>query len=186
MGTWIEARPSLVVPGVIDTYEDDEAHITLAYLGDADPAVVLEMMRDTSTKKYLPGIWPTHKPLICEISGSAQWRDASNKLFRVLLVQPSIAVNSDYDIYNERNLLVAKFQALSGEDDYPEVEVDRTYPFLPHITLPDRWQVNAQGVRGTAHPVLSLPMPHSRVMFTIDKLYVSHTTDDGSYHNELI
>ena len=37
--TWIAARPQLVIPGLIDSTQY-ECHLTLAFLGDADPAAV--------------------------------------------------------------------------------------------------------------------------------------------------
>jgi 2'-5' RNA ligase len=187
MGTWIEARPNLVIPGIINTYEGDEAHITMAYLGDANPAQVQKMMQDTEAKPYLNHGWPAYGSLLCDISGTAQWRDAKNNLFRVLLVQPSLLMPNNPTIYEEQNRIVAKLTSLSGIDGFPVVSVDKTYPFVPHITLPDKWQDNSKercnhGVQYSTH----LPVISGRVVFGIDALYVTHVTDKGDYRHSKI
>lgn len=182
MGTWIEARPKLVIPGVLNSLSGDECHITMAYLGDADPTTVHEMMTDVGTKPlYANSSWPSYGPIVCEISGTAAWRDGNNKLFRVALVQPAVGLLGLHDLYNERDRIINNLKARSGQADYPEVRVDETYPFIPHITLPERWQDQITE-DGKVNIHRNLPELSARVMFVIDAFYVS-SSKDGNFTN---
>lgn len=169
MGTWIEARPKLIIPGVINSNED-ECHMTMAYLGDVDPEKVCDMMADKGGKGYNTGEWPTFGPMICEVSGTAAWRDINNDLYRVALVQPAAELRTPGTIYGERERIILKLNAFSGSGDYPEIKVDTTYPFVPHITLPDCWQDGERVKR-------KLPEIPARIMFVIDAFYVSYKDD---------
>lgn len=167
MGSWIEARPKLHIPGLIDS-QKDECHITLAYLGDADPADVMGLMQENG-QVYRGGYWPS-SPVISEVSGLARWITGDGDHVDVALISPPIpkidGVSNIYDlqerVYNKVNR---------------EFPVDQTYPFVPHITLPGGFGVDPISARKTLH---------ARYMFSITELYVSHTTPEGSVNNLIL
>lgn len=186
MSTWISTRPNLVIPGVLDTYKGDEAHVTLAYLGDVEHDEVLEVMRSTEA---VPGFYATpgwkSEPIVAEISGFAHWRDASNKLFRVALVSPVIPAVTDGSVYSLRGTLM---RYLSTQ----KFAVDGTYPFIPHITLPDRYQEGPEPHPRCQHGQqynIAVPYISQRTMFNLGDLYVSSVTKDGavkSFRNDKV
>lgn len=161
VGTWIEARPSLHIPGLIDS-RTDECHITMAYLGDMDPeAVANDMM--SNDKGVYGGIFPT-QPYVCEAHGTARWLNADGDHVDVILVSPPIPRVGYDTIYTERDRILGRLRAY----DY---QVDDLYPFVPHITMPNGWP---------ADPRNSLFTVKSRTMFVIDRYYVSYTEKDGN------
>lgn len=161
MGVWIAARPKLHIPGLINS-RVDECHITLGYLGKVDPDDVMAKMQEGS-QFYRSNYWP-HQPVICEISGLARWISAEGYHVDVALVAPPIPkLEGSSDIYDLHRQVQAKVKS-----DFP---VDETYPFVPHITLPNGFDVEATKQR---------PVLHSRVMFSITELYVCHTSEGGA------
>lgn len=159
MSVWIAARPQVVIPGVIDSNEN-ECHITLAFLGSkVDPRKVKEGL-ETKQFNYQQNIWPD-EPIVCEVTGTAQWViPQGNRSFQVALVQPSIPKVGSTDIYDLRTRLVNKLNMIHAEPK-------DTFPFLPHITLPWR-DASRDAPNGT-------PTVKTRHMFLIDKLYVCFT-----------
>lgn len=158
VGTWIEARPKLHIPNLINS-QVDECHITMAYLGDANPEDVAEAMTAGSAYQQIP-----YEPILCEAHGTARWLNADGDNVDVILVSPVIPKVSAHTIYTEQNRVLLRLQA-------NEISVDNLYPFVPHITMPGGWP---------ADPNSMLPTLKSRVMFVIDRFYVSYTEKDDN------
>jgi 2'-5' RNA ligase len=160
VGTWIEARPKLIIPGIINSRKD-ECHITLAYLGDVNPEEVAKALQPSDKSVYYN---VPYEPILCEAHGTARWVNADGDHVDVLLVSPPIPKLQTNTIYAERDRIVGKLRA-------DGVKVDDLYPFVPHITLPNGWP---------ADPNTILQTLETRVMFAIDKLYVSYTEKDDN------
>lgn len=158
IGTWIEARPSLHIPGLIDS-RTDECHITLAYLGDVDPEKVAEALNSDAMYTNIP-----YEPILSEAHGTARWMNADGDHVDVILVSPPIPKIGNHTIYTERERIM---QRLASAD----IVVDDLYPFVPHITMPGGWP---------ADPKKMLWTIKARTMFAIDRIYVSYTERDGA------
>lgn len=156
---YIAARPKLVVPGLLDHREAD-VHITMAYLGDQDLDAVMAALAE---KQYHR--WP-NSPILCQINGTAQWVNAEGGFVQVALVQPVIPRIQEHDIYKEREHMLS---SLSAAGIYP----DKTYPFVPHITL-----------GYSSGPEAHIPMVKAPVMFAITNFHASYQDDQGEWHNE--
>ena len=165
--TWIAARPQLVIPGLIDSTQY-ECHLTLAFLGDADPAAVKAKLEDPAIGYYPHHVgWP-QEPLVCEATGTAEWVIPDSRRFQVIIVQPSIpAVGRS--IYDERERIKTKLEFASGDNDHEVYKVNDAFPFIPHITMP---------FRAPTRDKSGLPILDTRRMFIIDKLYVCFSNPD--------
>lgn len=159
VGTWIEARPNLHIPGLIDS-RTDECHITMVYLGDIDPEEVVSVLKGNTDG------WGSAMPyetILCEAHGTARWMNADGDHVDVILVSPPIPKIGHHTIYTERDRLLTRLRG-------GKVEVDDLYPFVPHITIPGGWP---------ADPKKMLWTIKARTMFAVDKLFVSYTEKDG-------
>lgn len=158
VGTWIEARPKLHIPGLIDS-RTEECHITMAYLGDMDPEKVAEAMTSKVSYHNMP-----YEPILCEAHGTARWMNADGDHVDVILVSPPIPKIGNHTIYTERERIMQRLTA-------NEMHVDDLYPFVPHITMPGGWP---------ADPKKMLWTIKARTLFAIDAFYVSYTEKDGN------
>lgn len=158
VGTWIEARPTLHIPGLIDS-RTDECHITMAYLGNVDPEKVAEAMAAKQSYHNMP-----YETLLCEAHGTARWMNADGDHVDVILVSPPIPKIGNHTIYTEHERIMQRLAA-------NEMHVDDLYPFVPHITIPGGWPADPRQMLWTIK---------ARTMFAIDRFYVSYTEKDGN------
>lgn len=158
--TWIAARPRLVIPGLIDSTQN-ECHLTMVFLGDVDPVAVKAKLEDPKIGYYNYTSWP-QEPLVCEATGTAEWVIPDSRRFQVIIVQPSIpAVGRS--IYDERERIKTKLEFPTADGEHEVFKANDAFPFIPHVTMPFRPPTRDKS---------GLPIIDTRHMFVIDKLYV--------------
>lgn len=158
MGVWISTRPNVMVPGVLDSSQQ-EAHITLAYLdkrgyrGNTEKQV-FNMLKERLVQDTSP------KSMVAYINGLATWivPGGPEPYYLVALVSSNHSL-----LHRWREEIMFSLD--------PDFQVNTDYPFLPHITI-----------GCTDLPYSRVPILENRVKFNIDNLYVSR----GSNHHERI